>query len=173
MSTYFSKKQQYKIWSLHNGFTLIELLVAVTISLILISGAVGTFLNYLDKRKVSNSVDEIKTYFQRAQAEANSGDLGGCNQLSGYRVRTYLVGEITELSMQALCSVGTANAAETYEFAERVIISPTIDYNFNVLHAGVDLPGGAASEAINIANETNSFTFTIYREGRFSEGAWQ
>ena len=155
------------------GFTLIELLVAVAISLILMSSIIGTFLNYLDKRKVSNSVDELKTFFQRAQAEASSGDLGGCDQLSGYRVMTYQVGEITELSLQATCSIGTADAAETYEFARRVNISPTIDYNFNVLHAGVDLPGGAASEAINVSNETNSFTFTIYREGRFSEGDWQ
>jgi prepilin-type N-terminal cleavage/methylation domain-containing protein len=161
------------IYKKNHGFTLIELLVTVSITLILLSGALGFFLDYIDKRDVNNSINEVKTLFQKAQAAARSGDLDGCDQLSGYRVVSYQAGSTTEISFQAECVAGTANPAETYEFPRSVEISPDLNYLFKVLHAGVDLPGAASSETITISNAEYSYSFVIYREGRFSAGDWE
>lgn len=156
-----------------NGFSLIELLVSIVIMLILLASALGSFLRYSEKRAIITTVDELKTYFQRAQSEAKSGDLGGCSQLAGYRVQTYSVGSNVELSLQPVCTTGIANAAKTYSFPTGITVSPTLDYTFQVLQGGVTLPSAAVSENITISNGQNSYMFTIYREGRWSEGAWQ
>lgn len=154
------------------GFTLIELLVSVTVMLVLLSSALAFFLSYLDKRAVSDSVDEIKVYFQRAISEASAGNLGGCDQLNGYRVTSVKVANITTVSMQADCVVGTPGPAVSFDLAAGVDISPNLNYVFRVLHAGIDLPGGAASQNITVSNDNNSYSFTIYREGRFNTGDW-
>jgi len=156
-----------------NGFSLIELLVTVIIMLILLASALGAFLSYSEKLAIITTVDELKTYFQRAQSEAKSGDLGGCSQLAGYRVQTYSVGSNVELSLQPVCTAGTANAAQTYSFSTGITVSPALDYTFQVLQGGVSLPSSAASQDITVSNSQNSYVFTIYREGRWSEGAWQ
>jgi len=161
------------IYKKNHGFTLVELLVTVVITLILLSGALGFFLAYADKRDVNNTINEVKTLFQKAQAAARSGDLDGCDQLSGYRVASYQVGSITEISFQAECVAGTANPAETFQFPRGVEISPDLNYLFKVLHAGVDLPAAASSETITVSNTNNSYSFVIYREGRFSAGDWE
>jgi len=154
------------------GFTLIELLVSVTVMLILLSSALAFFLNYLDKRAISDSVDEVKTYFQRAISEASAGNLGGCDQLNGYRVTSAKVANITTVTMQADCLVGTPSPGTSFNLAAGVNISPDLNYLFKVLHAGVDFPGGGSSQNITISNDNNSYSFTIYREGRFSTGDW-
>ncbi|HCR81775.1 MAG: hypothetical protein UY13_C0001G0065 [Candidatus Pacebacteria bacterium GW2011_GWB1_47_8] len=155
------------------GFTLIELLVVVVISIVLLGNGLIAFSNFTEKRAVINAVDELKTYFQLAQTKTAAGDLGGCEQLNGYRVQTYLVGTATEVSLQAVCGAGTANTAQTFQLPAHVTVSPNIDTTFQVLNAGVTLPGGAASQDIVVANNENNYLFTLYREGRVSEGAWQ
>ena len=156
-----------------SGFSLIELLVVITISLILLGGGIAAFTNFSDKRAVITAVDELKTLFQSAQAKARAGDLGGCEQLSGYRVQTYLNGSNAEASLQAECTAGTAETARVSSFSNGVTISPNIDTLFQVLNAGVQLPDNASSLDITVANGTNNYLFTLYREGRTSEGAWQ
>ncbi|MCC6711198.1 MAG: hypothetical protein IT416_02485 [Candidatus Pacebacteria bacterium] len=155
------------------GFSLIELLVAVTVMMILLSGALAFFLDYLDKRAVNNSVDEIKTYFQRALSDAKSGSLGGCDQLNGYRVTSAQAANIVTVTLQADCTVGTPNPAVTFDLAPNVSVTPNLNMIFKVLNAGVELPGGVASQDITVANDNNVYVFTIYREGRFSSGSWQ
>lgn len=155
-----------------SGFTLIELLVTVAITLILLSGAIGFFLDYLEKRSVSDSVDELKVYIQRAESAASSGDLGGCDHLSGWRLTSVQVGVTTTVSLQAECISGTPDDALTFDLVDNVEISPDLDYLFKVLHGGVEIPGGAASETITVSNDSNSYAFTIFREGRFSAGDW-
>lgn len=155
------------------GFTLIELLVVTAISLILLSGGIAAFSNFSDRRSVTNATEELKTYFQQAQNKANSGDLGGCTQLSGYRLITYVVGNNTQGSVQAVCSSGTASGAQTFELPAGVVVNPDLDLTFQVLNAGVQLPGNAASQEITLTHNNDIYAFTIYREGRFSEGAWQ
>lgn len=154
------------------GFTLIELLVTVAITLVLLSGAIAFFLDYLDQRNVSDAVDELKTIFQRASSEANAGNLNGCEQLNGYKITSAQSGNVTTIFLQADCTVGTATEATEYQLANGVVISPNLDVTFRVLHAGVDLPGGVASQEITVTNDSHSYAFTLYREGRFSPGGW-
>ena len=155
------------------GFSLIELLIVIAISLVLVGGSIAAFLNFSEKRSVTTVVDELKTYFQRAQTKTAAGDLGGCDQLNGYRVETYVSGSTTFISLQAECTTGIASDAQVNTLADGVTVSPNIDAFFQVLNAGVQLPSGAASEDITVSNGQNSYLFTIYREGRVSEGAWQ
>lgn len=155
------------------GFSLLELLIVITISLVLIGGGIAAFLNFSDRRTVIASVGELKTYFQRAQSKAAGGDLDDCEQLSGYRVETSVSGTTTSVSLQAECSLGTASAAQITTLIEGVIVTPNIDAFFQVLNAGVQLPNGAASVDITVTNGENIYLFTLYREGRVSEGAWQ
>ena len=154
------------------GFTLIELLITVTITLILLGNAIAFFLDYLDQRSVSDAVDELKVYIQRAESAASSGDLGGCDHLGGYRLSSVQVGNLTTISLQAECVAGTPDPAVTFELTDNVEISPDLDYLFKVLHGGVDIPGGLANQTITISNDNHSFAFTLYREGRFSAGDW-
>ena len=155
------------------GFTLIELLVSVAIGLVLSSFAIGSFLDYLDKKNVSNAVDELKAFFQKAESDAKVGNLGGCNQLAGYRVTSSKTCNITRVTSQAVCIVGTPGLAKSFEIEQNIDITPNLDLTFKVLHAGVDIAGGLASTDITVANENNTYVFTVFREGRFSEGSWQ
>jgi len=153
------------------GFTLIELLVVVTIAMLVLGGALAAFINFTDRRAVLNGVGELKTYLDRAQARARTGDVGGCDELVGYRVQTYLNNNVTELSFQAVCETGTPNTAQVVYLPSGVTVSPNLDLTFSVLNAGVDL--GAASQDITVANDSHSYLFTLYQEGRMSEGDWQ
>jgi prepilin-type N-terminal cleavage/methylation domain-containing protein len=156
-----------------SGFTLIELLVVVAISLVMLGGALAAFLNFTERQKVVTAVEELKAHFASAQAKASSGDLGGCTQLRGYRVQTYLNGSITEVSTRATCTTGTAQAAVVAAFGSGVTVSPNLDMTFLVLNGGVELPSSAASQEITVANGLNEYSFIMYREGRVSEGAWE
>lgn len=155
------------------GFSLIELLVVIVITLLLTGGALAAFTGYTTKRSVTSAVEELKTYFQTAQAKAAAGDLGGCDQLTGYRVQTYLVGSVEEVAVQAVCGAGEAEAAQTNALPAGISVSPNLDVVFQVLNAGVVLADGASTQDITVSNGTNSYLFTLYREGRVSEGAWQ
>lgn len=156
-----------------SGFSLIELLVVIVISLLLVGGAIAALTNYTDRRSVSSAVEELKTHFQSAQAKAKSGDLGGCDQLAGYRVQTYLVGGSTEASLQAVCGAGTADTAQLNTLPAGVTVSPNLDLVFQVLNAGVVIGDGTAAEQeITVSNGTNTYLFTLFREGRVNEGAW-
>jgi prepilin-type N-terminal cleavage/methylation domain-containing protein len=155
------------------GFTMIELLVVVVISLLLIGGGLAAFSNFSDKRSVITAVEELKQQFQSAQAKAASGDLGGCDQLSGYRLQTYQSGNHPEVSLQAECGAGTADTAQISELADGVTIDPNLNVLFQVLNGGVQLPAGVSSLDITVSNPTNSYFLTLFREGRVSEGSWQ
>ncbi|HEX9817853.1 MAG TPA: prepilin-type N-terminal cleavage/methylation domain-containing protein [Patescibacteria group bacterium] len=155
------------------GFSLIELLVVIAISLILLGGAISALVTFNERRSVTNAVDELKTMLQAAQSKARAGDLGGCDQLAGYRLQTYLNGNVTEMSLQAVCSAGVATAAQLQALPVGVTITPNLDATFQVLNAGVQLPNGVASIDLTIANNTHSYLITLYREGRINEGAWQ
>lgn len=156
------------------GFSLIELLIVITISLLLVGGTIAALGNYTDKRSVGSAAEELKIYFQSAQAKAKSGDLGGCDQLTGYRVQTYLVGSTIETSLQAVCGAGTADGAQVNTLPVGVTVSPNLDLVFQVLNAGVVIGNGTQSELeITVSNGTNTYLFTLFREGRVSEGAWQ
>lgn len=161
-----------KTYNHYSGFTLIELLVTIAISLILLSGAIAFFLDYLSQRNVSDSVDEIKTVIQSAQASASSGNLNGCEQLNGYRATSVQNGNVTTIFLQADCTVGTPNVAVEYPLTDGVVVSPNLDMIFKVLHGGVELPAAAASQEITVSNENHSYVFTIYREARYSLGDW-
>ncbi len=156
---------------LNNGFTLIELLVVIAISLVVLGGALAAFINYSERRSVLNAANELKTYLVAAQNRANAGDLGGCDQLAGYRVQTYLNGNVTEMSSQAVCETGTADTARIQQLPGGVTVSPNVDVTFQVLNAGFNLDD--ASEDVTVSGGSNSYLFTIYREGRVSEGDWQ
>ncbi|OGJ38331.1 MAG: hypothetical protein A2383_03680 [Candidatus Pacebacteria bacterium RIFOXYB1_FULL_39_46] len=155
------------------GFSLIELLVVVAISMILLSVAISSLITFNERRSITNAVDELKSQIQTAQSKAQAGDLGGCNQLAGYSLQTYLNGNVTEISMQASCGVGIPDTAQIQSLPAGVTVTPDLDANFQVLNAGVQLPSGVASQDFTIANNTHSYVFTLYREGRTSEGAWQ
>jgi type II secretory pathway pseudopilin PulG len=155
------------------GLSLIELLVVMTISLIMLGGGIAAFSDFSDRRSVTSAVEELKTYFQVAQTKANAGDLGGCTQLSGYQLQSYLNGLVTEVALQAVCSAGTASAAEIHSLSAGVIVSPNIDMVFQVLNGGVQLPADAASEEITVTNGDHAYLFTLSRDGTISEGAWQ
>jgi prepilin-type N-terminal cleavage/methylation domain-containing protein len=155
------------------GFSLIELLVVIVISLVLLGGALTAFTRYSDRRAVSGSVEELKTYLQSAAAKANAGDLDACTQLAGYRVQTYAVGSVTQVALQAVCTAGTPSEAQLNELPPGITVSPNLNMVFQVLNAGVTLPENAASQNITVTNGTHSYQFTIFREGRVSEGAWQ
>lgn len=167
LKTKVLKKNKYQF-----GFTLIELLVTVAIMLVLLGGAIAFFLDYIDQRNVSNSVDELKTIFQQALSESNSGNLRGCDQLSGYSVTSAQSGNVTTVFLQADCTVGTPEDPVEYPLSDGVVVVPNLDVTFRVLHAGLDLPGGAASQEIIVSNDSYSYSFTLYREGRFSAGDW-
>jgi type II secretory pathway pseudopilin PulG len=152
---------------------MIELLVVVVISLLLIGGGLTAFTNFTDKRSVITAVDELKLHFQSAQTKAAAGDLGGCDQLIGYRVQTYQSGSHPEVSLQAECGAGTADAAQISVMTDGVTVNPNLDLLFQVLNAGVQLPAGASSLDITVANNANSYLLTLFREGRVSEGSWQ
>lgn len=156
-----------------HGFTLIELLVVIAISLVMLGGALAAFLNFTERQKVVTAVEELKAHFATAQAKASSGDLGGCTQLRGYRVQTYLNGSITEVSTRAACATGTADTASVGALGSGVTVSPNLDITFLVLNSGAELPDSAASLEITVASGLNEYSFLLYREGRVSEGAWE
>lgn len=155
------------------GFTLIELLVVIGISLVLLGGALAGFLTFSDRQRAIGAVQELKTHFLTAQSKANSGDLGGCEQLTGYRIQTYLTGSVTELSLQAVCAVGTPNTAQVIAFSPGVLIDPNLDVTFLVLNGGVELPDAAASQEITVSSGASEYAFILYREGMASEGGWE
>lgn len=155
------------------GFSLIELLIVVTIALVLVGGALTAFTRFSDRRAVASSAEELKVYLQRAQTRANAGDLDTCTQLAGYRVQSFLVASTTTIALQAECAAGDASAAQTYELPPGVTVTPNVDALFQVLNAGVVLPEDAASQEITVSNGTYTTSFTLFREGRMSEGVWQ
>jgi hypothetical protein len=77
------------------------------------------------------------------------------------------------VSLQADFTIGTPNPAVTFELSPNVSITPNLNMVFKVLNAGVELPGGVASQDITVANDNNVYVFTVYREGRVSSGSWQ
>jgi prepilin-type N-terminal cleavage/methylation domain-containing protein len=155
------------------GFSLIELLVVIAISLILLGGAISALVTFSERRSVTNAVDELKTILQTAQSKAQAGDLGGCTQLAGYQLQTYLNSNVTEMSLQAVCGVGEAESAQIQTLPPGVTVSPNLDATFQVLNAGVILPGGAGDIDLTVANNTHSYLINLSREGRVSEGVWQ
>lgn len=156
------------------GFTLIELLVSITILLILIASALGSFVDFADRRSVSNAVDELKGSFISLKTKAHSGSLSGCTELASYRLQTVTVADDSQVITQAVCVSGTAETAKIVEL-ENVTISPALDINFNTLGKGVDLDGGAATETIIVTDTSGSniYEFDLSRDGQVTEGAWQ
>jgi prepilin-type N-terminal cleavage/methylation domain-containing protein len=174
MKNFFSSAPSRSLPVRQAGFSLLELLVVTAISLVILGGAIAAFTTFADRRSVSNTVGELKIYLQRAQSRARSGDLAGCDQLAGYQVQTYLSGtNQTQLSLQAVCSSGTATAATTYDLPSGVTVSPNLNVTFDVLNGGAQLDGGAASQDITVTGGSYVYQFTLYREGRMSEGVWQ
>lgn len=158
--------------ALHRGFSLIELLVTVAISMVLLGGALAGFISFADRQAVTTSVEDLKTLFARAQSKAISGDLGGCDVLSGYRIQSFVTDGVTQVSLRAVCSTGTADPSQIQSLPEGITLSPTLDLTFQVLNAGVS--GVSASGLdIMVSNSDNDYLFTLYREGRTSQGDWQ
>lgn len=153
------------------GFSLLELLIVITISLVILGGALASFLSFTDRREVVNAVGELKIYLESAQAKAKAGDLGGCDRLAGYQVQSYLNNNLTEVSLQAVCETGSADSAEVFKLPSGITVTPNLDVTYAVLNGGVNLSG--ASEDITVTGSNNSYVFTLYREGRVSEGDWQ
>jgi prepilin-type N-terminal cleavage/methylation domain-containing protein len=155
------------------GFSFIELLVVVAVSLLLLGGAISALIGFNERRAVTSAVDELKTIIQIAQSKAMAGDLGGCTQLAGYHLQSYLNGNATETSLQAVCGAGTADQAQIQTLPTGVTVDPNLDVVFQVLNAGLQLPAGVASQDITVSNDLHVFVFTLYREGRINQGAWQ
>lgn len=155
------------------GFSLIELLVTVTITLVLIGGALAAFTRYSDRQAVTSAVEELKVAFQSAQTKAAAGDLGGCDRLAGYRVQTYLVGNETQISLQAVCATGEPSPAKIQSLSPAVTVSPSLDIVFQVLNAGAILADDAATQDIVVQQSEHTYLFTLSREGRVNEGTWQ
>ncbi|MFH2118128.1 MAG: prepilin-type N-terminal cleavage/methylation domain-containing protein [Candidatus Paceibacterota bacterium] len=154
------------------GFSLIELLVVVAISMILLGTTISSLISFNERRSVTNAVDELKSQIQTAKSKAQAGDLGGCSQLAGYSLKTYLNGNFTEISLQAVCGVGTADAAQVQVLSSGVTVTPDLDATFQVLNAGVQFAAGGTSQEITITNGTYIYTFVLYREGRSDVGTW-
>jgi hypothetical protein len=77
------------------------------------------------------------------------------------------------MSLQAVCGVGEAESAQIQTLPPGVTVSPNLDATFQVLNAGVILPGGAGDIDLTVANNTHSYLINLSREGRVSEGVWQ
>lgn len=154
------------------GFTLIELLVSITILMVLIGLAVISFLDYSEKRSVSNAAGELKATFSSLKNSAQAGSLGGCTELGGYRLQTATTESGSQIITQAICLAGTANSAETIVLDD-VTISPVLDITFNTLGKGLDLDGGVTSQTITVNREEYIYSFDVFRDGQVSEGAWQ
>jgi len=163
------------------GFTLIEMLVSVTIMVLLIGGGIAGYINFNDKRVILSAVGELKAEFASAQSLANSGRLGGCDILNGYRISSAGSGTDTIVSIDVNCLTGSTDGSQDYTVELDGVNMSNVNVLYRVLNSGICLDGDCADpnpEDIDITVENINgnggiYEFSVNEGGQISEGGWQ
>lgn len=146
-----------------NGFTLIELLVSVTIMLLMVGGGIVAYLQFNDRQVIQTSGKEVVTYLRTAQTKARVGDKPAtCNRLLGYAFKA--TAGTSQVRVGAVCDNGEPTP-DTYDLADSVDFSGTVDMEFGVLHGGV-----ANSGTITLTNGTLQYQIKVSQGGEISNG---
>jgi prepilin-type N-terminal cleavage/methylation domain-containing protein len=87
----------------NRGFTLIELIVVVSLSMLVMSMAIGSYITFDRKQKIVQSGEQLVTLMRMIQSKAASGDVPeGCTSLTSYTI-TGVEGN-TDAQVTALCA---------------------------------------------------------------------
>lgn len=166
------------------AFTLIEMLVSIGIMMIIFAIGVNSYNYFNTKQTILGSVGEVKTYLQKAQSKAQSGDTGGCEELGAYQVDLHQ----NEIVLVPLCEDHDGNdmswiarneAVSIYTLPAnvQVVVTPTnAIIRAKVLHGAFDLrsPSGNSYSEVNIivSYRNQAYHLTLDRGGSISNESW-
>ena len=156
----------------HSGFTLIELLVTTAIMVLVVGGGIAGFIGFNDRQTIISAVDVTKEALQVAQSKANSGELGGCSKLKGWKV----VNGNTQIQVQSICTNLAVGTTKAYTLPTGVTASfnPNSTILFNVLSGPIELttnPSGYLDITLTQGGN-NSYLFGVDQGGQVTSGDW-
>lgn len=145
-----------KIYNSQKGFTLLELLIVFSITAVLSTVGIASFVTYSRQTTLSNTTSDIKNFLYSARSKALNGERDSCSStdyLVGYEVLFCCSGAgcptclgTGNYEMDVLCSSGSGNSSypiQSKKYPPNVTLfsSTNNSYLFYTLSGGVNNTG--------------------------------
>jgi len=138
-----------------SAFSLIELLVSVTIILLMVGGALAGYTSYIEKQRLVAAAEKLESGLREAQNMAQTGYLGGCDELAGIRLLTSTASTGVGYQIRVICEDSSYEDFDYVDIAEDIEINPNISVTFIPYD---NLVGDVSSV---LSSNRNSYTATF------------